>query len=74
MNENVEMVKIKKFEWSIEGLDKVIRDLKLESGDYAIDIREKRLYVYKNGFLLQDGDSYIVPIEPLKNIPDINHE
>jgi hypothetical protein len=69
------MVDIDKFqnvelEWKLESLEMMVKNLKLESDDYYIDLIEKKIYIHSRGWLLRPGDcyQYLLPPEPIEAI------
>lgn len=54
----IEKIQVKTFEWSIESLESIVKNLKLNKHQYYLDIENKLFYDLKLGVILKPGDCY----------------
>lgn len=62
-DEQIETYQFEIYDGTIESLEKIVDKLKLETVDYNFDVKSKRLFIHKNGYILSPGDSYQYKIE-----------
>jgi len=66
----IERVRVKTYDGSVESAKEVLKDLNVESNDYHYDIHNGLLILHSKGYVLQEGDSYHckIPNEEFKAI------
>lgn len=60
--ENMTPMQSVEFQWTIESLRELVKNLNLEKSDYDIDIMEKKVYIRSSGLILSPGNHYVCPV------------